>query len=196
MARFGALRPLGMAWLAIGLVACSSVDVAPDGSYSRELVSGQVLMDKWSLDGRLALSGGKDSWSANLSWAHESTEDNLKLSGPLGQGATVVRLSGKQVTIDRGGGNVQVSDQPEDFVNQQLGMSVPITALRYWIAGLPEPGQPFVDTPSGFHQSDWLIEYKQMQPAAGRVLPRKMTVMNGQVKLKLIIERWVVNGAN
>lgn len=196
MARVWALKPLWVVCLAVGLVACSGVDVAPDGSYSRELVSGQSPIGEWSLEGRLAVSGGKDSWSANLSWAHGAVEDKLKLSGPLGQGATVVRLSGKQASIDRGGGNIQTSDQPEDFINQQLGMAVPITALRHWIAGLPEPGQAFVDISSGFRQSGWLIEYKQMQPVAGRVLPRKMTVMNSHVKLKLIIEQWVVNEAN
>jgi outer membrane lipoprotein LolB len=144
----------------------------------------------------LSLSGNNDSWSANLWWGHSLVQDELKLSGPLGQGATVIRLNGDNVSIDRGDGNVQTSTQPEAFISQQLGMSVPIKALRHWIAGLPEPEQAFVDMPSGFQQAGWLVEYKQMQPVEKQVLPRKMTVMNGKAKLKLIIEQWVLHGAD
>ncbi|MDD5272460.1 MAG: lipoprotein insertase outer membrane protein LolB [Methylovulum sp.] len=179
--------------LALLVSACNNVDVVPDGSYSRAVLAKQPPVGHWALDGRLSLSGVKDSWSANLAWAHGS-DDVLKLSGPLGQGATVIRLNDDAVTIDRGGGKVQTSPQPEAFINQQLGLSVPIRALSYWVVGLPEPGQAFVDMPSGFRQADWLVEYKQMQPAGQRLLPRKMTVMNGQAKLKLIIEQWVIKG--
>ncbi|WP_019866387.1 lipoprotein insertase outer membrane protein LolB [Methylovulum miyakonense] len=182
--------------LVLLLSACSSVDVAPDGTYSRSALQDLGPLAEWSLDGRLALSGNKDSWSASMAWEHEGAQDQLKLSGPLGQGATVVRLNGDVVSIDRGGGNVQTSNQPEAFVNQQLGMSVPIKALSHWIVGLPEPGPAFVDIPSGFRQSGWMVEYKQMQQVDKRVLPRKMTIMNDRVKLKLIIEQWVVKGSD
>lgn len=178
------------------MTACSSVDVVPDGSYSREVLSDQEPLLEWSLEGRLSLSGNNDSWSANLLWGHTLEQDELKLSGPLGQGATVIRLNGDVVSLDRGDGNVQTSTQPEAFISQQLGMSVPIKALRYWIAGLPEPGQAFVDMPSGFRQAGWMIEYKQMQSVDKRVLPRKMTVMNEKAKLKLIIEQWILHGAD
>jgi len=184
-------------WVLVSLLsACSSLDVIPDGAYSRAALENLSPLAKWSLEGRLSLSGSKDSWAANLLWDHDPSQDRLKLSGPLGQGATLIRLNGDLVSIDHGDGKVQTSVQPEIFINQQLGMSIPIMALKYWIVGLPEPGKAFVDMVSGFSQSGWLIEYKQMQLASNRSLPRKMTVMNEKVKLKLIVEQWVINGTD
>ncbi|MDD2724440.1 MAG: lipoprotein insertase outer membrane protein LolB [Methylovulum sp.] len=193
---FVKIRQLAVLALVFLVSACSSLDVVPDGAYSRAAMEDLQPLAQWSLEGRLSLSGNKDSWSANLLWDHDPAQDQLKLSGPLGQGATLIRLNGGLVSIDRGGGKVQTSAQPEVFINQQLGMSIPIRALSYWIVGLPEPGLAFVDVASGFSQSGWMVEYKQMQSASNRSLPRKMTVMNEKVKLKLIIEQWVLNGTD
>ncbi len=151
-------------------------------------------LEHWSFDGRLALTGQSDSWSANISWEHSPETEKIKLSGPLGQGAVIISLTGNVVTIDRGGDDVQSSTQAEEFINQQLGMFVPVRSLRYWVVGLPEPSQAYKDTDVGFNQAGWLSEYKQMQFVKDDgAMPHKMMVMNNQVKLKLIIDRWIVN---
>lgn len=152
-------------------------------------------LSQWSFDGRLALTGQKDSWSANIDWQHHQDQERIRLSGPLGQGGTVIQLMGDRVTVDRGHGDVQSSDQPEAFINQQIGVFVPAYSLRYWVTGLPEPNQAFEETGSGFKQSGWLIEYKQMQAVDDQAMPRKLTVTNGQTKLKLVIDQWVLNGS-
>ena len=90
---------------------------------------------------------------------------------------------------------VQSSTQPEEFINQQLGMFVPVHSLRYWVIGLPEPTSAFVETATGFKQAGWFIEYKQMQPVDEQSMPRKIMVTNERVKLKLIIDQWVLNVA-
>jgi outer membrane lipoprotein LolB len=115
------------------------------------------------------------------------------LSGPLGQGATLIELTDTTVVIDRGDGKVHKSTEPEAFINQQLGAFVPIRSLRYWVIGLADPTQPATKIPNGFKQGDWLVEYKQQQSTENDALPRKITVMNTQVKLKLIIDQWTLN---
>jgi outer membrane lipoprotein LolB len=109
----------------------------------------------------------------------------------MGQGAVVISLTGNLVVIDRGGGDVQSSTQPEEFINQQLGMFVPVRSLRYWVVGLPEPSRSYTETDIGFNQAGWQSEYKQMQVVDdGATMPHKMTVMNKQVKLKIVIDHW------
>ncbi len=175
--------------------ACSIVPVEPEVHYSRAARSHLYELKHWSFEGRLALTGQKDSWSANITWEHGPEEERIKLSGPLGQGTVVIQLTGNVVTIDRGGNDVQTSAQPEEFINQQLGLIVPVKSLRYWVVGLPEPAQSFQETAVGFNQSRWLNEYKEMQTVDGESMPRKMAVMNDQVKLKVIIDHWVLNDA-
>ncbi|HEY8095815.1 MAG TPA: lipoprotein insertase outer membrane protein LolB [Methylobacter sp.] len=184
-------------WVGVCLIyllsACSVVPVEPGAHYSRAAMLHLYELEHWSFEGRLALTGQNDSWSANISWEHSPEVERIKLSGPMGQGAVVISLAGNVVTIDRGGDDVQTSRQPEEFINQQLGMFVPVRSLRYWVVGLPEPSRSYKDTDAGFNQAGWLSEYKQMQPVDDGAMPHKMMVMNSQVKLKLIIDHWVLN---
>jgi outer membrane lipoprotein LolB len=172
--------------------ACSTAPVKVDAAYSSAARIPLYQLPHWSLEGRLAVIGKNDSWSASLAWEHQPDKEQLKLSGPLGQGATVIRLTDTVVTLDRGDGRVQSSTQPEQFINQQLGLFVPLRSLRYWVVGLPEPTQAFLETHDGFTQSGWLVEYKQMQAVSGEQMPHKVTVINNQVKLKLIIDQWAI----
>jgi outer membrane lipoprotein LolB len=188
-------KRLGWWCFVLLLSACSSVPVEPEVHYSKLAREHLYKLERWTFEGRLALTGKNDSWSASIHWGHKPDDEKIKLSGPLGQGATVIQLTGDVVTIDRGDGQAQSSAQPEEFINQQLGMFVPVHSLRYWVVGLPEPTSKFVETAAGFTQSGWLIEYKQMQPIDNQSMPRKITVTNEQVKLKLFIDQWVLNVA-
>jgi outer membrane lipoprotein LolB len=175
------------------LSACAAVTIPQDVRYSRVAMGHLYGQGLWSFEGRLALTGKNDAWSANINWEHTPYAEKIKLSGPLGQGAMVISLVGDVVTLDRGGGDVQSSTQPEEFINQQLGMFVPVGSLRYWVVGLPEPSSPYKDTDLGFSQAGWINEYKQMQLVDNHSMPYKMAVMNNLVKLKLIIDHWVIN---
>ena len=99
------------------------------------------------------------------------------------------------MTIDRGDNKPLTSTQPEIFINQQLGLFVPVQSLRYWVVGVPEPNGHYNIMPTGFTQAGWLIDYKQMQSVNNLAMPYKITVSNEQLKLKLIIDQWVLNDA-
>ena len=189
------IRWTGWLCLVLMLSACSTAIVEPELHYSKIAREHLYKLEQWTFEGRLALTGKNDAWSANINWGHKPDDDKIKLSGPLGQGATVIQLTGELVTIDRGDGQPQSSTQPQAFINQQLGMFVPVRSLRYWVVGLPEPTSAYVETATGFRQAGWFIEYKQMQPADDQSMPRKITVTNEQVKLKLIIDQWTLNVA-
>ncbi|MDD5578100.1 MAG: lipoprotein insertase outer membrane protein LolB [Methylobacter sp.] len=191
------LNPKLYAWscLAVLLSACSILPVEPETNYSRTARLHLYQLEQWSFEGRLALTGKNDSWSANILWEHTPNEEKIKLSGPLGQGTVIIKLSGDFVTVDQGDGKVQSSRQPGGFINQQLGMFVPVQSMRYWVVGLPEPSRSFEEIQGGFKQAGWFNEYKQMQLADNEIMPRKITVMNDQVKLKLVIDHWILNAA-
>jgi outer membrane lipoprotein LolB len=187
-------KQLGTVCFVLLLSACASVSTVPNGHYSQAARAHLYDMQEWYLEGRVAISSPKDSWSANIEWHHLPDSEKIKLSGPLGQGAMVIELAGDVVKIDRGGGNVQTSNQPERFINQQLGLFVPLQSLRFWAVGLPEAGQKFQGTDDGFVQNEWLIAYKEMLKTGTETMPHKMAVSDGHVKLKLIVDQWDLNG--
>ena len=188
-------KRLGWWCLVLILSGCSTAPVEPEVHYSKIAREHLYQLERWSFEGRLALTGKNDSWSASINWGHRPDDEKIKLSGPLGQGTAFIQLTGDLVTIDKGDGKAQSSEQPEEFINQQLGIFVPVHSLRYWVVGLPEPTSAFVETTSGFRQAGWFIEYKQMQSVDNQSMPRKITVTNERVKLKLVIDQWVLNVA-
>lgn len=149
----------------------------------------------WQMEGRLAIHSAKDSWVANLSWRHRNGEEILSLSGPLGQGAIEIKISERLLSINRGDRVERYLDWTDEFVTQQLGVYVPVRALRYWVMGLPQVDVIALDEENGFSQLGWLVEFKQMQLVGknNTSMPRKIVIANDSAKLKLIINQWVLN---
>jgi outer membrane lipoprotein LolB len=192
-ARKSAPRLLCLA-LAVPLAGCTLFTAAPpDISYSKSVNQELYHLEPWSLDARVALTGAQDSWTADLAWSHQRDDEQIRLSGPLGQGTVKIRLSGETVTVSEGGGKVESSDDPEAFINQRLGMFVPVTSLRYWVLGVPEPELDFEESDKGFRQAGWTVAFQAMQQVGHWLLPRKMSVANDRVKLKLIINEWTLH---
>ena len=187
------IKQVGVGLLVLLLSACSSVPIEPEGRYQIQTRESLYKLERWSFEGRVAITGKKDAWQANINWAHAANDEKIKLAGPLGQGATLIQLTGDSVTIDRGDNKPLTSTQPELFINQQLGLFVPVQSLRYWVVGVPEPSSRYNVTATGFPQSGWLIDYKQTQKIDGRAMPYKITVSTEHLKLKLIIDQWVLN---
>ncbi len=180
------------------LIACSPDRVKENDAYRKDFKDIKISayrLKSWAFRGRLALKGKADSWQANIVWKHSDVEEKIKLSGPLGQGATVIRLVNHEVFIDRGDGKVISSDSPEEFINQQIGMFVPVESLTYWVLGMPEPSVSFIDTKNGFKQSEWLVEYEPFHWVGSYEVPVKITVTNPEIKLKLVIDHWDLGDA-
>jgi outer membrane lipoprotein LolB len=172
------------------LSACAIVPMEIVPAYSSKARLDLYELAHWEFDGRLAIADQNDSWSASIIWGHSPTEDELKLAGPLGQGAVIIKLSGNKVMVDRGDGDVRWSDRSDEFVSHELGVFVPVRALRYWVVGLPEPSLDFQEVEDGFRQGGWHVAFKKMQSIEGRMMPQKIAIINDEVKLKLFIDHW------
>ncbi len=172
------------------LVACTEVALKSGEHYK---VSERVYLyklKKWSFDGRLSVTDGKESWSASIDWSHTEYKDQIKLSGPLGQGAVMIILTDAGVMIDKGDDKILQSKQVDEFVAQQLGVFVPVRALRFWVLGLPQTSYAVVEKNDGFEQANWHVHYLQMQQMEKDWFPRKVNVENHNIKLKLVIDQW------
>ncbi len=178
----------------LALPACSMLSTTPEIAYQPTTAQNELYdLQHWAFEGRIAITGKNDAWSANINWAHTPTEDLIKLSGPLGQGGALIQLNASGVTIDQGGGDVKSSTDVENFINQQVGLAVPVNSLRYWVVGLPDKSQTASTIANGCEQVGWKNQYKTMHPVSSYVLPRNMTVTSETVKLKLFIDQWILD---
>ena len=84
------------------LSACSMVTTTPDLAYQSTVDAQNNLYDlrHWSFEGRIAIVTKHDVEQANISWSHLPSEEVIKLSGPLGQGAVLIQLNKESIIME------------------------------------------------------------------------------------------------
>lgn len=175
---------------AVLLSGCANVEMRPGDGF--QLASRQHLYNQknWFFEGRLAVADKKDSLSANVSWRHSANSEEIMLSGPLSQGKVMISVQAGKVIVDDGDSKQEYTGDVETVFSQQLGMAMPVAALKFWVLGLVDPAQAWTGQADGFSQSGWQITYKEMQQTNNQWLPRKLNVENAQTKIKLIVDQW------
>jgi len=151
------------------------------------------------------VAAGKDGFNAALRWTQAGTRSNVSLEGPLGVGAVHITSDGDTLNVVNSHGDHLDSDTARAELEARLGFDPPLSSLRYWILGAPDPAIPakeVVDPDQqrlqSLEQQGWRIDYNSYMPtgltgvgsAAGLSLPAKMTVQRPGVRVRLIVDGW------
>jgi outer membrane lipoprotein LolB len=148
--------------------------------------------ETWSLDGRVAASIGKQGWQAALAWTQQGSSADLHLSGPLGLGASELRLTPEGLSVD---GAPPRADAAQ-ILQERLGLDLPLASLRYWILGVPDPDEPSnvtrnaMDRAQQLQQGGWTIDIGRYLPVGGDWLPGQLTVQRDQVRVRIAVDHW------
>lgn len=192
----------GAAWVltaaSLLLSACAPLQPAPrdDGTAGRLWAEHREALAQvlgFSLQGRLADGSGR---SGELSWRqHADARFELQLRGPFGAGAIEIAGDGLGVRV-RSKDNEQYTDDPQAWMQAQLGWSLPLDGLRAWALGLPAEGDidGFSLDPEGrlasLQQRGWTIRYDDYQRVGRFELPRRLQAQSADIRLRLVIDRW------
>lgn len=186
--------------LMLVLTACSTVPPRPLPELPREQ-SWQLRQQQlrglthWQISGRLAVQNENEAWNMSLEWQQRLDNYSLNITAPLGMGSMQMHGDATQVMLLTDEGESLSSNNPDNLLYQQLGWKVPVSALRYWVLGLPAPGdyQQTLDEYgrlSQLQQANWEIKFIDYQPQLGMELPRKVFINNHLAKVKLVISDW------
>ena len=182
-------RPI-LALLLLGFAACSHLPVNQQAGYQQTDNQHLQNLERWQLDGRLALTDDKESISVSVVWTHKRDWDEIVLVGPLAQGRLLIAVSESQVIIDDGSRSQQYNGSVNDVVTDQLGVDMPVNALKYWVLGVKDPKQNYTEQQDGFYQNGWLVKYAEMQMIGGDKLQKKISATKDKTRIKLIVDQW------
>ena len=185
-------------WLMLLLLtACAGqpplTDTTQDWDSQRAALA---AMDAWTLRGKLALRTTDRSESASVIWQQSGSNVDLRLSGPLGAGATRVSSNGRQLVVSQNGKADTFDISTPDAVAASTGWNLPVKALPYWVRGLPapEPAPSMTTIDAGlmqrFEQAGWQVHYERYQNVDGHRLPAKIAIENGDTRARLVIRSW------
>lgn len=154
---------------------------------------------RWQLEGRMALATDDDGWNANLLWEQDLERFRMRLSGPFGSGG--FRMAGDQgrFRIEQGGETRFYLSSPEAVLERELGASIPVSGLRYWVLGLTQPDHEAdyeLDAEgrlTQLEQAGWSISYRSYRDYNGTQLPRHVNAERPGLRVRLVADQWTLD---
>ena len=188
---------LGAALLAV-LAGCRTLPPAPPAGESWELRRPQLQsLEHFALRGRVAVAAGGEGFNASLRWTQEGNRSQVTLGGPLGVGGAKLTASGDDLTVITARGERIESEAAHAELAARLGFDPPLSSLRYWVLGVPNPGQPASESLdpaqqrlAALTQAGWHVEYQSYTSANGEALPARMTLQRDAVRVRLLVDDW------
>ena len=153
-------------------------------------------LNGWQISGKVGIRSPRESGSATLFWLQRQDYFDIRLAGPMGRGAA--RLTGRPgaVSLDAANQGQFQAESAETLLQQQLGWSLPVAHLFWWIRGLPaedSKSRLTLDSESRLaklEQDDWQVEYLSYVEQNGYWLPERMKLHGANLDITLVIKDW------
>ena len=189
------LLPLLLAALISACAAPRSLQLPELGDWeSRQDILGGV--DEWEFAGRIGVSAGDEGFNGQLRWRQDGVVFRARINGPLGAGTVFINGDDRELTLTDRNGVVTELQDAEVELRQMYGWTIPVTSLRFWALGIPDPASP-AETEFGddghlktLRQANWQVDITQYRKGGGQLLPRRLSAVNDDVKVILVIDNW------
>ncbi len=159
-------------------------------------------VSSWRIQGKVSIRRADRLWQVGLNWLHDAVGDSLDLLGPGGR--PVMRLQSRPDgarAVDSKGRRYRAPTF-EALAAEALGVEVPVSSLRYWVAGLPAPDAR-VDSLrlnqdgrlDELEQGGWRVRYLRYRPVVSASLyplelPSLLALTRGEVEVTVAANRW------
>jgi outer membrane lipoprotein LolB len=120
----------------------------------------------------------------------------LLLRAPLGVGGARVHFDGAGLQVIAADGTRSEGEDAQAQLVKVLGFDPPLTSLRYWLLGVPDPSATAVESLDStarltqLQQGDWQVVYGEYERSGGQWLPRQLSLRRGPLRMKLHISQW------
>lgn len=178
------------------LNACASQQLSLQQPNADEQTSRLTSLNTWLIEGKIAFRGPNNNNSGYLKWQQTNDSYAIRVHGPLGQGNREISGNGSYIELSLPNGTLS-SDQPEQFLYQQTGWTLPISELRYWVKGLAAPGLGITYIKQDIYitnlsQNGWDISYSKHQLINSVWLPGKIIISNDLHKVIILAKDWTL----
>lgn len=180
--------------------------------------TGRAPLQQFTLEGRISFRTTQQSLSGGVRWERVGERDSLVFTAPMGGAAGALWRDGTQVEWTDDQGQRRVLANGLAGLDGALGFRLPLEALPWWLAGLPQPGGAAHAVLDGagrlasLTQDGWRVELQRYRPEGRQTLPSKIIVKRGPaladlnvgegamaamppganeaMEMRLVIDRW------
>lgn len=93
------------------------------------------------------------------------------------------------------------ADDLRRLARKELGWDLPLNGLQYWVRGQPWPEASAAEQDhdasgrlKSLKQDGWRVTYLDWAPAGVSGLPSKLDLVGENLRMRLVIERWKLDG--
>jgi outer membrane lipoprotein LolB len=158
-------------------------------------------VERWTVDGRIAVKNGGDGGSGSLRWQTAPDRTRLDFHGALGRGAWRLEAAPGTAVLTLADGSEYRAGSVDELVVAQIGWRVPVSEMSWWIRGLAAPGRGAQRTLGdggillALRQSDWTIEFDRYRRHAGEWMPGLVVAWRGEHRVKFAARDWTLTDA-
>lgn len=153
-------------------------------------------LDEWEFRGRVGVRTVDDGFNGNLRYWQNDDVFLASVSGPLGAGTVKIQGHGREISITDQEGEVTEMQDAEAMLWRRYGWTIPVTSLRFWALGIPDPSLPAV-TAIGedgllrrLEQGTWDVTIEEYREGGGQLMPRRMTATQRDTRVRIVIDNW------
>ena len=152
--------------------------------------------DEYEFAGRVGVSAGDEGFNGKLWWRQDGIVYRARISGPIGVGTVFVNGNGPEVTLTDRDGIVTELENAERDLRSRYGWTIPVTSLRYWALGIPDPSSAYeVDVDESgrmnrLEQGAWTVTIGEYSAGGGQPMPRRLTAVSDDIRVRLLIDEW------
>ncbi len=150
----------------------------------------------WRLSGRVAVAVGEDGVSGGLDWRQDGEHAEIRMRGPAGGTLLSATVDGSRFSMtDRDGRSWSGDGLLELSVGDAVAR-LPVPRFRYWLLGVPAPGEPYVETFGEdrrllqLDQSGWRLHYLRYADGGDHALPARIEMNAPGIRVRVVIAEW------
>jgi outer membrane lipoprotein LolB len=202
--RFFVLVAVSLLTACVGQRVRETLPVAQSGAAEAGQVAREQMLRQqpaWSLQGRIAVSNGKNGGSGRFEWVQDGARFDVSLSAPVTRQSW--RLVGDAASARLEGleDGPRAGPDAATLLREATGWEIPVLALADWVRGVRAQGADSAITSYGLdgrlqriEQGGWTIDYHWPQPGATttstQILPARLDARRGEASVRLIVDQW------
>ena len=186
--------------LSLFLCSCVSLRVGKvEQNFSKQSAASRQAklraIKTFNISGALSITTPQKTYLVNYTWVQNGGYYRIKLASSLNAVSYEIIGGPNKVVLRQAKHKDIMAHNVNALMQRELGYVLPLAGMRYWVLGLPAPGN-YKSTLDNFghlqtlKQNGWFINYLLYQSYDHLDLPRLMRISGHKLAIKFVIKNW------
>ena len=139
----------------------------------------------------------QEKFKTRIIWQQNPAAYQIKLRDFIGRTVALIDGSPSGVRVKTSKGREYVGRDAEQLIYELFGLRIPVTGLRYWLLGVPQPDVAYQELllradglAASMQQQGWDLSYQTYVNSDTRKMPANAIFQYDDLTLTVKVSRW------